>query len=140
MRLKPVTLNSSKAGLEGIWRSHVGEHRRRPCNRPVDSVLYGRAVFSVDVEREQEIKQVLVKPSATARNMLATLEHRSFNFEVSYLAEWLRGVHNKKIGEQELGQRMIAVLVQWPVYLSVESVVESEVSIKPCAEGLHVFF
>src|ERR1700719_710574 len=101
MRLELVTLNSSKAGLEEIWRSHVGEHRRRPCNRPVDSVLNGRAVFGVDVEREQEIKQILVKPSATARCMRATLEHRSFNFEVSDLAEWLRRVHNKKIRKKE---------------------------------------
>src|ERR1700724_1398176 len=139
MRLELVTLNSSKAGLEGIWRSHVGEHRRRQCNRPVDSVLYGRAIVSVDVEREQEIKQILVKPSATACSMRATFEHRSFNFEVSDLAEWLRRVHNKELCEQELGQRMIAVLVQWPVNLSVESVVESQVSIEPCAECPDVF-
>src|ERR1700676_1191837 len=107
--------------LDGVRRCHVGKDVGRPGDRAIDAVLDRGAVSSIDVEREQEIKQILVKPSATACGMCATLDHRSFNFKVSYLAERLRRIHHKKICEQELGQRMIAVLVQWPVYLSVKS-------------------
>src|ERR1700719_3489560 len=100
--------------LDGIRRCHVGKDVGRPGDRAIDAVFNGGAVSSVDVEREQEIKQILVKPSATTCCMCATLDHRSFNFKVRDVTERLRCVHNEKICEQELGQRMIAVLVQWP--------------------------
>ena len=52
------------------------------------------------------------------------LEHCPLDLEVARLLERTGRIHDQEVGEQELGQRMVPVLVGRPVDLSVQAVVE----------------
>src|SRR6266576_1963636 len=65
--------------------------------------------------------------------MCTLLEHRLLNLKVASLTERFRSINDQVIREQELRQRMVSVLVERPISFSVEAVVESEISVQPCA-------
>ena len=65
--------------------------------------------------------------------MRAPFEHRLLDLEVARLGKRFGRIHDQEIGEQELGQRMVPVLVERPVDFAVEAVEEGEIGVQPRA-------
>ena len=65
--------------------------------------------------------------------MRALPEHGLLNLEVARFTKRFRGIDDQVIFEENLRQRMITMLVEWPISFSVEAVVESKIGVQPCA-------
>src|SRR5258708_3481056 len=65
--------------------------------------------------------------------MSPRLEHRLLNLKVASFTERFRSINDHVIREQEFRQRMVPMLVERPISFSVEAIVESEISVQPCA-------
>jgi len=68
--------------------------------------------------------------------MCTLLEHGLLNLKVAGFTERLRSINDQVIREQELRQRMVSVLVEWPISFSVEAVVESEIGVSAVRDTL----
>ncbi len=69
-----------------------------------------------------------------------SFEHRLFNLEVARFAKRFGHIHDQEIVEQQLGQRMVAVLVERPVDFIVQAIVEREIGVEPRAIRADVGF
>jgi hypothetical protein len=103
-------------------------------SRLVHAVTDTLPVDPADHEREELVHDVVVRRPAAAGRVSLPGEQGSLSISrywVTVLGERFRDVDHEEVGQQELGQRVIALIVQRPVGLAVQAVVEGQVGIEP---------
>src|SRR5262249_18886427 len=101
-------------------------------------MVYRRTVSAIDIERENEIHDVLVEPPSARRGVPSALEHRTLDIEVARFSERHRGIDDQEVRQQQPGERVIAVPVEWPIDLAVESVVEGKIGVQSHPVGVEI--
>ena len=93
----------------------VGEAATRRLGRPVDAVADPRSVQAADQQRVENVHDVIVGGPAAGGGVRTPGEHGPLDLEEAAVGERLRGVDDEEVRQQQLGQRVDALLVRWPV-------------------------
>ena len=121
-----------------IWSDEIWKGSTRRYRRLVDAVTNARAVATVDQQRVEAVDNVVIEPTPTAGLGCAVVEQRTFNFEATVFGERLGDVHDHEIGEQQGGERVVAIRIQRPVGLAVERIKECQIGVQPRPVGAEI--
>src|SRR5262249_43026107 len=119
-----TTSPSCGSTFRRVRRREIRKRLRLPCDWRIDAIIYPGTVAAIDIERKNEIHDVLVEPPSARRGVRSTLDHRTLDIEVARFSERHRGIDDQEVRQQQPGERVIAVPVEWPIDLAVEPVVE----------------
>src|SRR3954454_5242532 len=123
----PWSVMFGRLGRVRVGRRKVGEHGGRRMGGGVHAVADGRASAGVDELGEERVHHVVVQGPTPTRHVLLAATRGELDLEEgTLLLVRLGDVEDEVVRQDQLGQWMVAVLVQRPVRLAVEPVPEGQ--------------
>ena len=144
--VSPVMMSASSGGIDaaasstaftsggsGLGLFRWGKLRVAGWVGLVDAVADPRSVEAADQQRVEDVHDVVVERPAAAGGVGAAGEHSTLDLQEAVVGERLGRVDDEEVRQQQLGQRMVALLVRRPVDPAVEPVEEGQVGVQPGA-------
>ena len=110
-----------------VRADQVREAARGRHRRLVDAIADARAIPAVDQQGVQAVHNVVVERAAATCRVCAAGQQRPLDLEAAIIRKRLGHIHHQVVLQQQLGQRVLSLLVQRPVDRAVQAVEERQV-------------